>query len=159
MMSPYLPGIHDPQGVYRPLDRPHQGHRACTKFLDQELLLPNPDTVLTGTLTEEVSALLGWWPSDLQVPSSASARLTMRCTSSRTTLSSSSVLKVKRTWKFPGGVIMHAPSAFPSGRRGTPAGPTVSGVAYDRIEYARVLDVLLALVYELRELGNRYAAE
>ena len=111
MICPYLPRIHNPQRIYCPLDRLHQRHCTCTKFLDQELLFPNPDTVLTGTLTEKVSALPGWRPSDLQVPSSASARSTMRCTRSRTTSSSSSVLKVRRTWKFPGGpkMLSHQP--------------------------------------------------
>lgn len=36
---------------------------------------------------------------------------------------------------------------------------TVSCVAYDRIEYARVLYVILGLIYELRELGNRNASK
>ena len=48
-MWPYLAGVHDPQWVYRPLDRLHQGHSALSEFLDQELLLPNSDTMLTGT--------------------------------------------------------------------------------------------------------------
>jgi hypothetical protein len=37
----------------------------------------------------------------LQVPSRARARSTMRCTRPRTVLSSSSVLKRRRVWKFP----------------------------------------------------------
>lgn len=43
---------------------------------------------------------------NLQVPSSASACSTMRCTILRTVLSSSSVLKVNTAWKFPSGPIM-----------------------------------------------------
>ena len=46
-MLPYLPGVHSPQWVYRPLDRLHQGHSALFEPLDQKLL-PKSDTMLTG---------------------------------------------------------------------------------------------------------------
>jgi hypothetical protein len=45
----YLSWIHDPERVYRPLDRFHQAHCARTEFLDQEFLLPDPDAVLACT--------------------------------------------------------------------------------------------------------------
>ena len=47
-MCPYLPGVHDPQWLYRLLDHLHQGHIALSELLNQELF-PNPDTMLTGT--------------------------------------------------------------------------------------------------------------
>jgi hypothetical protein len=48
-MWTYLPGVHNPERVYRPLDRLHQGYSALSELLNQELLLPNSDTMLTGT--------------------------------------------------------------------------------------------------------------
>ena len=44
----YLSWVHDPKRVYRTLDRLHQSHCALAEFLDQELLLSNPDSVFTG---------------------------------------------------------------------------------------------------------------
>jgi hypothetical protein len=48
-MAPYLSWIHDPEWVYCPLDRLHQGHRAYTELVDKEFLLPNTDAVFACT--------------------------------------------------------------------------------------------------------------
>jgi hypothetical protein len=95
--------------------------------------------------------------SYLQVPSSASARSTMRCTRARTVLSSSSVLNISNAWKFPvvGLMARQHVSALEPLRFFSRRQLTVSRVAHDLIRDARTLNVLLGLVHELRKLGDR----
>jgi len=48
----YLSWVHDPERVYRPLDRLHQSHCALAELLDQKFLLSNPDSMFTGAWNE-----------------------------------------------------------------------------------------------------------
>jgi len=49
MTRAYLSWIHDSKRVYRSLDRLHQTYCTRTEFLDQEFLLPDPDSVFACT--------------------------------------------------------------------------------------------------------------
>ena len=104
-MLPYLPGVHSPQWVYRPLDRLHQGHSApSSSSTKNSFPNPTPCSPVSEKTDPWVSALHGLAShdaQDFQVPSSVNACLTMRGMGRRTAWSTSSVLKAEKVWKFP----------------------------------------------------------
>jgi hypothetical protein len=93
----HLPRIEQPQRVNRAFNSLHQLNRPGAELLDEELALPNAYAVFPCAYPpfrqpQETSAEGGKGQNHVQVPSSAIARSTMRCTTALTTSSSASVV-------------------------------------------------------------------